>query len=285
VKRLAVSTVLLLPLLARADYLITTPDSLLNNTADYLVISHQDFTSAMYPLCRLRDSLGLAVKMAELPLIYSIFDSGPRADRLKAFLRQVYYHWTPKPTYVLLVGDACRDTAPGQDFLPCKIFPKFSYPYAGGLTTHAIDNWYAQLEGVDSIPDIIIGRLPVNTLARAESLVAKIVRYETSPDTGLWTQTVLLVASNDRQPVADEMDSTFFEPAGDSVYRVYEWQGNSAFLRRKIRAGINQGGSLLVQCTHGSQPPSWVGSVTMFSYQDVDSLVNLDRPCIVFGRG
>lgn len=284
-RRLLVTSLLLAPLLAQADYLIATPDSLLVNQADYLVISHPDFTSAMYPLCRLRDSLGLNVKMAELPLIYSVFDSGSRADRVKAFLRQVYYHWLPRPTYVLLVGDACKDSTTGNDFLPCKAFPKFSYPYTGGLTTHSIDNWYAQLEGLDSIPDIIVGRLPVNTLARAESLVAKIVHYENEPDTGTWVGTVNLLASNDRQPYAEELDSLYFRPAGDSVYTVYEPQGNSAFLRKKTRDGINAGASLLFPVNHGGLPPAWSGSKTLFSYQDVDTLVNIDRLTIVLGQG
>jgi hypothetical protein len=283
-KKLSVFLVLL-PLLGQADYLITTPDSLLVNSADYLVITHENFTSALYPLCRLRESLGLEVKMAELPLVYSTFDSGPRTDRIKAFLRQVYYNWPLRPTYVLLVGDACQDSTTGNDFLPCKMFPKFSYPYYTGLTTHSIDNWYAQLEGNDSIPDLIIGRLPVNTLPGAESLVAKIVHYENEPDTGVWTRTVDLLASTDRQHFADELDSLYFRPAGDSVYTVYESQGNSAFLRKKTRDGINQGASLLFPVNHGGLPPAWSGSKTLFSYQDVDSLVNLDRLTIVLGQG
>ncbi|MBM3314835.1 hypothetical protein FJY71_03200, partial [candidate division WOR-3 bacterium] len=49
---------------AAAQYLITTPESLMSNGADYLVITHDTFTDAVYPLCELRDSLGLSVKMA-----------------------------------------------------------------------------------------------------------------------------------------------------------------------------------------------------------------------------
>jgi hypothetical protein len=274
----------LVPALAAADYLITTPDSLMTNSADYLVIVHDNFTSAMYPLCRLRDSLGLEVRMAQTSLIYSTFNTGPRTDRIKAFLQRVYDHWSPRPEYVLLVGDACKDTTAG-DFVPCKRFPKFSYGYAGGLTEHAIDNWYAQLAGFDSIPDIVIGRLPVNTLARAESLVAKILRYESGVDTGSWLRTTMLVASTDRAPHAEEIDSVFLQPMGDSAYKVYESQGNSAFLRHKTVVGFNQGASLLCQCSHGDQPPSWVGSRTLFSYLDVDSLTNLGCLPVVLGRG
>jgi hypothetical protein len=269
---------------AWAAYLITTPDSLMENQADYLVITHDNFTSSVLPLCRLRDSLGMEVKVAQVSLVYATFDSGPRADRIKAFLQTVYDNWSPRPEFVLLVGDASRDTAAG-DFVPCKRFPKFSYAYAGGLTDHAIDNWYAQLAGPDSIPDIVVGRLPVKTAAGAESLVAKIVTYEVLPDTGLWARTVMLDVSTDRAGYADELESLFLRPAGDSVYKVLESEGSSAFLRHKTLVGFNQGTVLVCHVAHGTQPPAWNGSRTLFSYQDVESLSNTAALPVVLDRG
>jgi hypothetical protein len=285
VRKLIVAIALLGPALGQADYLITSPESLMTNQADYLVVTHQNFTASMLPLCRLRESLGLAVKMAELPLIYSTFNSGPRTDRIKAFLHQVYYNWTVRPTYVLLVGDACKDSTTGNDLLPCKVFPKFSYGYYSGLNTHSIDNWYAQLEGNDSIPDLIVGRLPVSAVPKADSLVAKILRYETSPDTGRWVRTAMLVASDDRANYARELDTLFLRPNYDSVYTVYEAQGSSTFLRQMTRDGFNQGAALLCQSSHGGQPPQWCGSKTLLYYQDADSLRNLDCLPIVLNRG
>ena len=267
-----------------AGYLISTPESLATNSADYLVITHPDFTNALYPLCALRESLGLEMKMAEVSLIYSRFPNGERCDRIRAFMEQVYANWSKRPEFVLLVGDACRDST-HDDFVPVKLFPKFSYPYASGLTEHGADNWYATLAGADSIPDLIIGRLPVNTLASAESLVAKIVRYETSADTGSWTHTTMFVSSNDRAPDAAELESLYFKPNGDSCYTIVESEGSSAFLRHKTLTGFNRGVSLVCHSAHGSQPPSWVGSKMLFSYLDVDSLNNADALPVVLDRG
>jgi len=266
------------------DYLITNPDSLLNNGCDYLIVSHDSFTDALHPLCQLRDSLGLEVRMAEVSLIYTVFDSGPRTDRIRRFMERVYNFWVPRPEYLLLVGDACKDTNLG-DYVPVKRFPKFSYYYYGGLQEHGVDNWYVTLEGNDSTPDIIVGRLPVNSLAGTESVVNKIIQYETAPDTGLWNQTIILLASTDRVSYAAEFDTTFFQPVRDSVYKVYEAQGNSSYLRQKTREGFNQGAAFVVQVTHGGQPPGWYGSRTLFLYEDVDSLYNLDKLPIVLGRG
>jgi hypothetical protein len=267
-----------------ASYLITTPESLMTNSADYLIVNHPDFTNALYPLCALRESLGLEVKMAEVSLIYSTFTSGERCDRIRAFMQQVYDHWSTRPEFVLLVGDACRDST-HDDFVPVKLFPKFSYPYASGLTQHGADNWYATLSGGDSIPDLIIGRLPVNTAVSAESVVARIVRYETTPDTGLWTHTTMFVSSNDRAPDAVELESLYFRPNGDSCYTVVESEGSSAYLRHKTIAGFNQGTSLVCHCAHGYQPPAWAGSKTLFSYLDADSLTNADALPVVLDRG
>jgi hypothetical protein len=284
--RLTVILVALLALCgpATGQYLITTPDSLLNNGAEYLVLTHESFTASVLPLCRLRDSLGLEVKLAEVGLVYSTFPTGPRTDRIKAFLQQVYDHWSPRPEFVLLVGDASKDTTAG-DFLPVRRFPKFSYSYASGLTEHGIDNWYAQLAGADSIPDVMVGRLPVNSAARCDSLVAKIVRYETAADSGAWLGTAMVLASNDRLAYARQLESLYLRPRLDSVYAVYESQGNSDFLRARTRAGFNAGASFLVPCTHGTQPPAWVGSRYLFSYQDVESLYNIAALPLALCRG
>jgi len=282
----AVSLVLLLVLAgtASADYLISEPESLLTNGCDYLVVTHDTFTDAVYPLCELRDSLGLEVKMAEVSLVYSTFDSGPRTRRIRSFMERVYHHWQPRPEFILLVGDACKDTTLG-DFVPSRRFPKFSYGYARGLTEHGADCWYVTHAGNDSVPDMIIGRLPVNRPAQAESVVAKVVRYETTPDTAVWTRTVLYIASTDRQPYGDAIVRDYLEPGGDSVWKVYETMGSSDSLRSRSRNGFNAGAALLLHCTHGGFPPLWYGSRTLFHYTDVPLLANFDRLPVVIGRG
>jgi hypothetical protein len=266
------------------QYLITTPDSLLANTADYLVITHPDFTAKLGPLCRLRDSLGLEVKMVQTDLIYSVFPDTSQAMSIRLCLQRIYNYWSRRPTYVLLVGDAQRGGG-ANNFIPCKLFPKFSYDYAGGITQHSTDNWFVTLEGNDSIPDLIIGRLPVNSAARAESLVAKIVRYETQDPPGLWHQTVLLNSSTDRQVYADGYLANYFLPAGDSVIKIYESQGNTPSLRTRHIQAFNQGVVMVFACCHGTQPPAWYGpNYTLFSYLDIPSLTNVVYP-VSFQRG
>lgn len=271
-------------LMLSGQYLITTSDSLLNNSADYFIITHPDFTPALIPLCDLRDSLGLQVKMVETDLLYTTFPDTSRTRSIRLCMERIYNYWNTRPIYILLVGDAQRGGG-SNDYLPVRTFPKFNYPYSGGITQHGADNWYVTLEGNDSIPDLIIGRLPVNSPGMAQSIVDKIIAYETSDTSGPWQSTILLNSSIDRQPYADNFLANYFQPAGDSVIIIYESQGNSPSLRSRHIQAINSGAAIIMPVCHGSQPPAWSGiSYTLFSYTDISSLNNEVYP-VSFGRG
>lgn len=269
-----------------SQYLITDPDSLLNNSADYLIITHQDFTSKLDPLCKLRDSLGLEVKMAEAPLVYSTFQGDSRADKIKGFTQQVYDNWDKCPQYILLVGDANYSDST-EDYIPSKLFPKFSYSYLGGYTTHASDNWYVQLDGDDYHPDLAIGRLTISTAQACESLVEKIILYENNTDTtGMWRRTVCVVASRDYDQYANPLLDSFFIPANDSIIKVYDRdEPSSTVLRNKTIGAFNQGIVFLFMMAHGSTTPVWAGDKTLFHYSDIDQLTNNAIFPVVFGRG
>jgi hypothetical protein len=245
----------------------------MNNGADYLIVTHSDFTNKLYPLCQLRDSLGLNVKMVETDLVYYTFPYTYAPQSIKACMQNVYDTWSPRPNCVLLVGDADRSGG-SNDFIPSPLFNKFSYPYWGGLTQHAVDTWYVTLEGNDSIPDMIIGRLPVNDSAMAEAVVNKIIHYETADTTGPWQTTVLVNSSSDFESYAEDYISTYLSPAGDSVIRIYDSHGNNPSLRQRHIDAINQGVYMILPVCHGTQPPAWCGTYTLFNYSDIANLTN-----------
>lgn len=264
-------------LLLQGQYLIIDADSLLDNGADYLIVTHSDFTDGLYPLCQLRDSLGLFVKMVEVDLIYSTFPDTSQTQSIRNCMERVYDYWSPRPTYILLVGDAERGGGP-NDFIPSPLFPKFSYPYAGGLTQHACDNWYVTLEGNDSIPEMILARLPVNSLTMTQGVVNKIINYETIDTTGIWQTTVLVNSSSDFESYAEGYIDSFIYPAGDSIIRIYDSQGNNPSLRQRHINAINQGVVMIVPVCHGTIPPAWTGNYTLFHYTDISNLTNQVYP-------
>src|SRR5690606_28355643 len=66
-------------------------------------------------------------------------------------------------------------------------------PWAGET---AADNRYVTVDGQDALPDLLIGRLPVKTLAEAQEVVNKIGLYETASLPSGWNEEVVLVAVN-----------------------------------------------------------------------------------------
>ena len=98
----------------QVDHITPAKPSVISNPAsqaDYIIISHSDFIDAIQPLAAFRRSQGLSVMVVDVEEVYDQFNHGifnPIA--IQKFLRHTYNHWrAPKPTYVLLVGDAHYD--------------------------------------------------------------------------------------------------------------------------------------------------------------------------------
>jgi len=165
--------------------------------ADVLVVTHPDFAGALDPLVDLRESQGLSVAVANVLGVYDGYGDG-RVDpeALRSFVAHAYDTWDPRPSYLLLVGDGSYDPRQyREDSAPTYIPPYLADtdPWAGET---AADNRYACVDGEDVLPDLLVGRFPVKTLAEAEAVVTKTVLYETAPDGGLWSGDVVLTADD-----------------------------------------------------------------------------------------
>jgi len=165
--------------------------------ADYVVISPVDFMPALTSLIALRQSQGLTVTVESAQAIYDAYGSGrPDPAALRAYLANAYATWALRPTYVLLVGDGTFDPKRYRADTPPTIIPPYLAdvdPWAGET---AADNRYVTVDGADNLPDMLIGRLPVNTLAETQIVVNKIVQYETQPAPGGWNGNVVFAADN-----------------------------------------------------------------------------------------
>jgi hypothetical protein len=164
--------------------------------ASYLILTHTNFAPALTSLIALRQSQGLSVAMEDVQAIYDAYDGRPTPDAIRAYLGTAYNTWTPRPTYVLLVGDGTYDP---KRYRP-ESFVTFLPPYLADVDPWAgetaADNRYVTVSGNDALPDILIGRLPVNSLAEAQTAINKIVSYETQPPVGLWNSAVTFASDN-----------------------------------------------------------------------------------------
>ncbi len=178
-----------------------------NQGADYLVVTHSKFLSAAQRLAAWRSAPGgggYRAKVVTTDEIYNTFGNGAVSPKaIKAFLTHAYQSWIPPaPTYVVLFGDGTFDfrgvdtdihlDPPELDgYIPTHYIRTDSF----GRT--ASDHWYATVSGHDEFTDFYIGRLSVETVNQAESIVDKILAYEQSPPSGNWRRKIISVADDE----------------------------------------------------------------------------------------
>ena len=152
----------------------TLPSSAYNGVGQggsYLVIYAPIFSEAVAPLIEWKTLKGYDVRTA------STAEIGSTIDAIKSYIQNAYDTWDSPPEYVLLAGDV--NEIPTYNF--------YSNPS---------DQPYVQLEGEDWIMDAMIGRLPVENVNEARTLVNKIINYERYPNlaSDTWQTRSLMVA-------------------------------------------------------------------------------------------
>ncbi len=179
------------------------------NRADYVVISHAEFMPAARRLVEWRavdDRLATPFQTMAVDVqdIYDEFSGGmldPMA--IRAFVNYAVDNWAVPPAFITLLGDGTYDYKNNSGVSHTNWIP----PYQDGESTY--DEWYVRL-GADRLPDAAIGRLSVQSLEEAESLVAKIIAYDRDPEKGPWQAKVLLVSDDITNPQIPQHFESYF---------------------------------------------------------------------------
>jgi len=173
-----------------ADLLATT------NGADWIAIVHKGVWSEAVRLAAYRSSK-YRVAVVDVEQIYAQFNGGMRSsESIREFLRYVYTHWTaPTNQFVLLFGDGTSDMR-NYRFPTPTLIPPFLVAVEPTLGETAADNRFVTLVGDDLLPDMSIGRFPVDTLPEAALMVSKTIHYESTPPFNDWNLNVALVADD-----------------------------------------------------------------------------------------
>lgn len=241
---------------------------------DFVIISHRDFLGSLDPLRKLRESQGLRVALIDIEDLYDEFSFGVKTPKgIRDFLTYARAKWQSPPRYVLLVGDASYDPRNylglgDFDLMPTKLIDTSYFETAS-------DDWFVDFNN-DGLPEMAMGRLPVQTKEEAAIIVSKIVGYEKS----IQKREVLLVSDID--------DGFSFEGASEEVRallpgslmgrKIYRGQFSSdAQARQELISGINQGPLLVNFIGHGSIG-IWNG---VLSSEDVEYLTNRGLPFFV----
>ncbi len=249
------------------------------NGADYILITHGDIGwdingdayQWLDDLTALRQAQGLRVAVVDIEDIYDEFSYGIKSPQaLKDFLSYAYGNWkAPAPQYVLLVGDSTYDPkdhwleGDSTAYLPAYLI---FVDYKGETVT---DEWFVTISGDDAVPDMYIGRLPAADAADAAVMAAKIIAYETTPNTkfadaNAWEKNILLIADNQR-PGEDYLYEADFAAMNDAAATLLPafmnpqpgylgiHYASAAFLNDFIVDTLNTEGALMVNYSgHGA---------------------------------
>ena len=258
--------------------------------ADYVILSPAPFIPALAELIALRQSQGLRVAVENLQAIYDAFDGRPTPDAIHTYLQNAYATWNPRPAYVLLVGDGTYDPKLYRADSKETLLPPYLADVDPWMGETAADNRYALLDGGargdgDILPDLLIGRLPVNTITETQIVVAKIVRYETDPYPGGWNSNMVFVAdaadpAGDFAADADQLAAAYAQ--APFIPRLIYYAPPTTTVTATHQAILtrwNGGAGLIVYNGHSSVR-QW-SAARLFHRDDVAALHNAGRLPVV----
>ncbi|MFW5705462.1 MAG: C25 family cysteine peptidase [Bacteroidota bacterium] len=124
--------------------------------AEYLIIAHDIFLPQLNELKTYRFQQGISTVLA------GTSETGTSAADIENYIDNAYNNWITPPSAILLVGDA--------NLIGVPVWENYCIS----------DNVYADVDG-DDLPDLILGRLPVNTQTELNRYIDRLIAFETNP--------------------------------------------------------------------------------------------------------
>lgn len=154
---------------------------------DYLLVTAAALTNAFQPLVAHKTALGLAVKVATVEEVLLGQEGVDDAEKLRTYIRQAYDDWDTK--YVLLGGDVgvvphrgvyvktesyIDEQMPSDVYFACLdgSWNSNSNSYWGEVTDGEVGE-----ADIDLLPEVFVGRAPVNDTNEVARFVEKTLRY------------------------------------------------------------------------------------------------------------
>ncbi|MEW5736903.1 MAG: C25 family cysteine peptidase [Thermodesulfobacteriota bacterium] len=247
-----------------------------SNRADYLVIAPDVLMDAARGLADYRAAQGLSTLVVSLTDVmdefnYGIFD--PFA--LRDFLKTAYRTWDGPPRYAVLIGKGTSDYKDCQGFGD-NLMPPVLVPTPDGL--YASDNRLGAVGPDEETRVIAVGRLPVVNAGQMNTMLQKIMGYE-SDGGGDWTGRVMMVADNsdDAGDFTADSDAVAALVPAPYVLKTTHIPQNATgaqltTARNQVKANINAGAVVMNYIGHGG----WdrLANEGLLTINDVPALVN-----------
>jgi gingipain R len=232
---------------------------------DILIIAPEDFMAAMQPYADWKTRNGFNTE------IVSTAATGNNAVEIKSFIQN--YYSEHNLAFVIIVGDNAQ----------------FPTPTVSGNKS---DNYYTELVGNDSYPDIILGKISAENVAQVETQVQRFIQYELNPsDTSHFTS-FMGIASNQGPGDNNEYDYQHIRNIDNKLLAYtytdgYEFfEGNQGGLDASgdptatmVGNAVNSGVGIITYCGHGGSN-LWVTS--NFNNNNVNALTNVGKLPFIF---
>jgi hypothetical protein len=245
---------------------------------EYLVITSEELAPALQPLVAWKMQRGLISSIVTVETIggtYSGFDSG---EQIRNCI--IDYHENRGTLWVVLAGGEYVVPPRQVDLGGSSVYTDYYY-------SNLDDNWELNTDGDATLVDsddweaeVYIGRLPGDSFAQMEDLVARLIQYEKSPPLGPWMTHAVFGGTfcnfnydTNGNNVLDEGDWPEFDtnrnhnwmrsnilPAGWTATILAEGEGlkpsdypyDDQLNETTLVAAINQGASVVMTDSHGS---------------------------------
>ena len=232
---------------------------------DILIIAPEEFMAAMQPYADWKIRNGFNTEIVSMAV------AGDNAYAIKSFIQD--YYSEHNLAFVIIVGDNAQ----------------FPTPTISGNKS---DNYFTELEGGDSYPDIILGKISAENVAQVETQVQRFIQYEQDPSDNSHFTSFMGIASSEGPGDNNEYDYEHIRNIDNKLltytytngYELFEGSqggldasGNPT--ANMVATGVNDGVGIITYCGHGSSN-SWV--TTGFNNNNVNALTNVGKLPFIF---
>lgn len=153
-------------------------------SAECVVITSPGLAASFEPLAGLKRRLGLRTRIVDTSWISAQYAGADTQERIRNFIKYAYANWGTR--YVILGGD--NETIPHRGFyvkfgtnvntdIPSDLY----YACLDGTWNSDGDAYFGEPGEEDLLPEVSVGRLPVDSPEDVANLTAKISAYALSP--------------------------------------------------------------------------------------------------------
>ena len=267
--------------LAPLDITVDTPSDLRAREirGEHVILAPSNLVATAQGLAAHRQTQGLQSIVVDLQDVYDEFNHGMTdLTAVRDFLQYAVANWQVPPRYVVLAGAGTYDYLDhlglGDNLLP-------PFLRSDGETLFVSDTPFADFDG-DGVTEIALGRLPVVSSAELQSLIDKLVAYESLSEPE-WGSHVVLASDNadvaDFGETSDEYGNLLPNVAFQGTEVHLEDFASLADARQALFDALDSGAVVLNYLGHGGVDR--LAAEGLLTNADVPNLSNDGLPTVL----